>query len=171
MKCLKLLQSKHSLILQIDLTTAELHDNLLNSSPGYSFVSDDRNPNFTLKLAEQLLEREQEERRFVQGADVVGVGQRWSSAAFQDWLRLYSELNLLLMLRADLLGGGHSRGREMTAMNFCSTAAQEQRNVMILQQHLLVQHSKSLFLVTIKSPCVCKRSALTRSCVGYTNIL
>ena len=107
-------------------------------SAGYCFAEDSRSPQLGSHLAQWFLSKEAEQKRFVHGQDVVGVGERWSSAALQEWLQLHAELNLLMLDRVDMLGGGHSRGREMTGTNYRSTATQEQRNLMVLRHHVLV---------------------------------
>jgi hypothetical protein len=115
-----------------------LCDDLSNNTPGYSFMSDPRNPFHSKYNPNQLmmsvLGNEELRRRFVlfSSPDVMV----WNVPEFKSWLSDYASLQLMLAARFNMTSGSPSRATEMTAMLRINTGFYPMRNLVMFGKHL-----------------------------------
>lgn len=110
---------------QIHVDYREIHDNLLRSEPGYSFLDDTNNPFLTRmhELGKYALEHHLTTR--VPGTDVTVL----NVMACRRWLLDLADIEGLLLVSVDLKGGAPARGTELTSMLIRNTG-QRLRNTM-----------------------------------------
>ncbi|KAG9100476.1 hypothetical protein FRC06_004107 [Ceratobasidium sp. 370] len=92
-------------------------DDLSHTSPGYSFLTDPRNPfhEMTTLLAKAFLQHPKVKGRFCSGLDEHGAPV-WIRSRVADWLRDLEELTEKLSLLMFLLGGQPPRGTEFCTL-------------------------------------------------------
>jgi hypothetical protein len=122
-----------------------IYDDLSETRPGYSFMSDRRNKIFHSKtillnaiLADPLLHK-----RFV----VFESGEhiRFNIPALRAWLANYSHFQLFQLVRSNLTTGSPSRGTELTAMLRQNTPTNPMRNLVFIGKFatILCTYSKT----------------------------
>ena len=118
---------------QIRVDYHEIHDNLLRSEPGYSFLDDTNNPflTHTHKLGKYALEHHLTTLVPGTSATVLNV------MACRQWLLDLAELEGLLLVAVDMKGGAPARGTELTSMLIRNTG-QRLRNTIGLGKTLSI---------------------------------
>ncbi|KAG6819291.1 hypothetical protein H0H93_013337 [Arthromyces matolae] len=108
--------------LSLHLPYTSLVDDLSNTTVGYSFISDSRNPFMADKdqLMRAVLNDPNLHDRFVSAYDSNGKPV-WNIIAFRLWLESYASFHGQLLMRAEMLGGAPARGTELTAMSYKNT--------------------------------------------------
>lgn len=122
-----------------------LKDDLGDTTVGYSFVSDSRNPFCEDRelLMRSILDDPQLRERFVGGTDEDG-GPIWNHVALKLWLYQYGQFEGYLLVRCETLGGAPGRMTELTAMTFGNVPSTTHRNLFALGPYLamLVMYHK-----------------------------
>ena len=117
---------------------ATISDDLTNKDVGYSFLSDPRNPGFKQRC-DRLLRAIVDERGTFKDFLLEREGAlTWNQSALRGWLRDYSELQRLLLLRVEMLSGAPGRGTELTAMTYRNTKTRTTRNLVMMGDHLVI---------------------------------
>jgi hypothetical protein len=115
-----------------------LKEDLSQTSPGYSFLTDPRNHALralNTHLMDAIIRTPTLLNRFTVVLDGV---RQWNRTQLARWLVDYSALCRLELLRAELLSGGPARGTELTSMLFRSSAEQPTRNLSLLDAHVVL---------------------------------
>ncbi|KAF7799525.1 hypothetical protein EIP86_010762, partial [Pleurotus ostreatoroseus] len=128
--------------LHVDYTL--LHENISNTSVGYCFLEDKRNPFYEHRTTflERVVQHTELGPRFCYVTDHQVV---WNQLELNKWLTTYSTFSLHLLLRLEMLSGGPGRGTELTGMLIRSSKGQSLRNLIALGPHLILlrTHSKT----------------------------
>lgn len=100
-----------------------LVDDLTNTEVGHSFLSDQNNPFIKDRdiLLNAILAHPHLQNVFIAGSHPTSGQPIWNKFAFKAWLRDYSKLHGLMVLRANMLGGSPGRITELTAMCYKNT--------------------------------------------------
>ncbi len=94
-----------------------LSDNLTETTPGYSFLTDTRNSSFAEAkdlLAENFMRDPTARLDFIANRMFNSIGAR-------QWLQRLAQLEVLLMTGLHLSSGGPARGTELTSMQICNS--------------------------------------------------
>lgn len=123
----------------------QLVDDLSDTSVGYSFLKDRRNcmlPEVDALLSALLKDKDLKSRFVVQNGEGRGA---WNKIAFRQWLKDYSELHYLVIIRVLVLSGSPPRVAELLAMLLCNTRSRPERNLSLLDQFvvLITRYHKS----------------------------
>ena len=122
-----------------------IHDDLSETKPGYSFVSDGRNTIFKSKtlLLDAIMGDPTLRERFVEFENPYDI--RFNMHALRRWLASYSHFQLLQLVRSNLTTGSPSRGTELTAMLRQNTATNPMRNLVFFGKFatILCTYSKT----------------------------
>jgi hypothetical protein len=115
-----------------------IHDDLSETKPGYSFVSDRRNKIFESKtmLLDAIMGNPVLRKQFV--AFENGSHIRFNVHALRAWLASYAYLQLLQLVRSNLTTGSPSRGTELTAMLRQNTPANPMRNLVFFGKYATI---------------------------------
>lgn len=121
-----------------------LTEDMSDITAGYSFLADSRNQfeEQKQKMLDRIFASGDLQKQFL---ELRGSNKVWRHSALCDWLAEYRKLSQLMLLRCELLAGGPARGTELTAMTFISTPLQGQRNLSVVNGHVVLirTHSKS----------------------------
>lgn len=121
-----------------------LHENISNTSVGYCFLEDKRNPfhQHRTTFLERVVQHTELGPRFCYVTDHQVV---WNQLELTKWLVTYSTFSLHLLLLLEMLSGGPGRGTELTGMLIRSSKGQSLRNLIALGPHLILlrTHSKT----------------------------
>ncbi|KIP01090.1 hypothetical protein PHLGIDRAFT_17457 [Phlebiopsis gigantea 11061_1 CR5-6] len=112
-------------------------EDLSCKASGYSFLTDPRNnlSQFQTAFISHIQNTPHLVEHFTRD---YNSARRWYAPALARWLNSYARLSLLFLLRCEFLSGGPTRGTELTAMQFCSTAEQPQRNLVFVDGQLVL---------------------------------
>ncbi|KAF9474387.1 hypothetical protein BDN70DRAFT_898983, partial [Pholiota conissans] len=115
-----------------------LYDDIGNTDPGYSFLSDTRNLCFKdrMQLLRAFLDTPALRKRFVLH-DHGGV-LRWNIFELRKWLASYASFQLLQLLLVMMATGSPSRTTEITALLLKNTATNPLRNLVVFDRHVTV---------------------------------
>jgi hypothetical protein len=115
--------------LKLSVKYTLIHDDLSETKPGYSFLSDTRNKVFQSKtmMLEAIMSDPVLRKRFV--AFESGNHIRFNALALRAWLSNYSRFQHLQLVRSNLTTGSPSRGTELTAMLYQNTPTNPMRNL------------------------------------------
>ncbi|KAF8062577.1 hypothetical protein FPV67DRAFT_1421983, partial [Lyophyllum atratum] len=131
LECATVQTWEHDILCGLDISVSykELLDDLTNTTVGYSFISDTRNPFcqdrnllFTAILKDATLRQ-----RFIAEVDEHGK-PIWNQMALKAWLFNYSKFEGLLLVRGEMLGGAPGRMTELTAMTYRNIPTSTHRN-------------------------------------------
>ena len=133
--------SEDKVLLGLDLRVdyKDVVEDLTNRDVGYSFLSDRRNEAFQdwTILLKAILDNPAQHARFLhvdhQRKEVV-----WNTKELKEWLSNYAQLNLLSLLRSEMLGGAPGRATELTAMLKENSETQSAKNVAFLDKYLSI---------------------------------
>lgn len=132
-------QTKILLGKDIRVPYERLTEDMSNTTVGYSFLTDHRNPFIELNCRTLLLDTIHNDKHLLKRFTMLRNNKReWNIGALISWLHDYAILNLWSLVRCELLGGGPARGTELTAMIFKSTPLQKQRNLSFVNKHLVM---------------------------------
>jgi len=122
-----------------------IHDDLSETKPGYSFVSDRCNKIFKSKtmLLDAIMGNPVLRKQFV--AFESGSHIRFNVHALRAWLASYAHFQLLQLIRSNLTTGSPSRGTELMAMLRQNTPANPMRNLVMFGKYvtLLCTYTKT----------------------------
>jgi hypothetical protein len=112
--------------LDLHVDFKNLADDLSAQDVHYSFLSDPRNKAFQdrERLARAILADPVQRGKFIQSATENGM-PIWNIIALRTWLYRYSRLHIILLVRAEMVGGAPGRVTEFTALPYRNTKAQE----------------------------------------------
>ena len=133
-------ETKIMLNLKLHVQCSHIADDLSRNVVGYSFVSDHRNPflSHRTSLLHAILHHPTLRDQFIYFIDNKLY---WKRSTLQQWLNDYTQLELLLLLRCEMLSGGPARGSELTAMQFRSTSTRDSRNLVYVGNHMtMIRH-------------------------------
>jgi hypothetical protein len=134
-KMLNIWEKDVCLGLNLRVEYEELADNFSNSTPGYSFISDPRNPfqQSPSVLLDAIMQTPHLRDKFI---TVTCTGDyHFNIPVLHAWLRKLEELELLSIAMAMFLTGGPARGTEMEHMKFCNTE-HRQRNLFAMASYI-----------------------------------
>lgn len=122
--------------LDIPFEYGEIADDLSNTSIGYSFATDPRNPWFQNKdlLLAAIMANPRTRSKFIVSS-MDGV-TRFNKLALHAWLRAYAKFQKLLCTRAEMTSGSSSRATELHAMNRENTLVRPSRSLVAMGKHL-----------------------------------
>jgi len=122
--------------LELSVEYGHIFDDPSNTTPGYSFIHDSRNPfgKHRTTLLDAILASPELYARFIISND--GERVRWNNNALHQWLRSYSKLQRLQLVRANMTTGSPSRGTELTAMLLTNTQTYPLRNCMVFGSYV-----------------------------------
>lgn len=114
-----------------------LTDDLSNRFVGHSFLKDLRNSSLPEDdaLFKAILDSPQGRDKFLIQSP---TGTTWNHHTLHQWLKDYAELEGLLLLRAEMLGGAPGRGTEMTSMTYCNIPTRPFRNLVLVDEYVVL---------------------------------
>ncbi|KAG6819759.1 hypothetical protein H0H93_008917 [Arthromyces matolae] len=130
--------NRHVLILtDLYFPYDQLCDDLANTTAGYSFMTDPKNPFARDRdlLMRKVLDNPDLRSKFVAFEDKDGHIE-WNKTRLRQWLVQYSKFQGLLLARAHMLGGSPGRGTELTAMTFKNIPTSTHRNCVVFGKYL-----------------------------------
>ncbi|KIM35208.1 hypothetical protein M413DRAFT_32674 [Hebeloma cylindrosporum] len=106
-----------------------IHDDLSDTNPGYSFISDRRNQIFPSKtlLLDVIMENPVLRQRFLVFDNDIPI--QFNVQALRAWLSSYARFQLLQLVRSNLTTGSPSRGTELTALLRQNTPTNPMQNL------------------------------------------
>jgi hypothetical protein len=124
--------------LPLKVQYGRLYDDLQNTRPGYSFVTDERNTCFgnRMQLLQAILDTPDLYKRFV--AYNSGGVIRWNVIAFRRWLAAYASFQRLQLMLVMMATGSPSRATEITALLLANTATNPMRNVTVFDTFVTI---------------------------------